>query len=153
MKKLLIALALLGLGCGAAYADTVTFSPDSQSAPVSTTATFSVTNFDLFPGTPEFIEFSWSVLSGPDMGQGFGVIVFCLVECGFDLSVQNNGVSGTDVVEAGSVSLANGTTGFTSGTITWTTSSSAPEPAALPLIGAGLTAILAFGRRRVAVRR
>ena len=152
MKNIFICLALLELSCGVAYAGTVSLSPADQSAPVATTATFTVTSVNVILGAPELVEFSWSVTAGPDTGQGLGVFSECFLQCGFDFSVQNNGMSGTDVIEAGALSLNNGTGGFGTVTITWTDASTVPDPAPLPLIGTGLAAAFAFGRRRIAVR-
>ena len=150
MKRVLIFLAWLGLGCGAASAGTVSVSPDDQSAPVGSTATFTVTNTNAILGALEFVEFTWKVTAGPDIGQGFGVFDTCFLQCGFDFSVQNNGMAGTDVIQAGALALNNGTGGFGTVTITWTEASTVPEPDLLLLIGTGLSAVSVAARRRIA---
>jgi hypothetical protein len=147
MKKLLFAMALLSLSCGAAHADTLQFSPDSQSDPVLTTATFTLTNFTLQPGSLELIEIGFSVTSGPDMGQGLFFVTTCVTLCAITFNLQNNGTTGTDSIEGSSTSLSNGTFGSATGAINWT-ASTVPEPSSLASIGAGLIALL-LGRRLI----
>ena len=146
MKKLAITMALIGLSCGAAQADTTQFSPASQSAPLSTTAMFTFTNFNLIPGTQEAIEVGFNVTSGPDVGQNVSFVTFCFRQCAFTFDVQNNGMSGIDSIEGHSSSLSNGTFGSASGTITWT-ASGVPAPSSLLLVGVGLAAAFIVRRR------
>lgn len=161
MKRLLIvAAALLAFGIPA-WGDTlidVAVSPGVQNLPVSTAASFTV-GFEetqgpatggSFTGT---VSLEYQVLSGPDAGpMTFGGFTYTFTAFDLDMphstsfSFTNDGIAGTDVVEAFLVDASDSLT-FTSNTVSvnWGVT---PEPPSWLLLAVATLGLLVLTHAR-----
>ena len=157
MKKLTLALVACVLTAAAAKADGVTLSGGSVTGPVG--GTVEIIAITSITTTGVALNVELGVTSGPDAGDlgttGLGQFdcpvsqspYVCTVD--FSITYDNNGTPGVDTITATS-RTGSGSTFTDTTTVTWVGSTTgAPEPGTLSLLGAALAGSLAL-RRRIA---
>jgi hypothetical protein len=148
VKKLLIASAVLLVGCAAANADSITLTPPSQTLPVSTTAAIGASF--VIDTTGGGYSLVLDVTAGPDNGESEIISIncpfsatplMCVPGAPDDVFFTNDGTTGTDVISA---YFASGSPATATATVTWGSATPTPEPSSGLLLGVALLSLGIF---------